>query len=101
MWGRGRVTHDGESGDVRSSDYAYADDARRALAGGIVKTARLQLKLEGRTDWVKVTLGPGNTLHFNRDDEELERVVRELLLARGMIRLPARRASATARAQAG
>jgi hypothetical protein len=81
---RGRVTYDGEGGDVRSGD--FGDDVRAALQRGIVKHARIDVRLEGRTSFARVDLGPGAGLHFDRDDEELERTVRALLAARRILR---------------
>jgi hypothetical protein len=80
----GRATYDGEGGDVRASD--FADEVRRALARCIVLKARIDVKLEGRDAFAQVDLGPGASLHFDRDDRELDRAVRALLVARRIMR---------------
>ena len=81
--GRGRVTFDGEGGDVRTG--SWADEARAAMRKGIVTSARIDVKLDGRDAFGRVDVGPGAKPHFDCYDDELERAVRSLFVERRIL----------------
>jgi hypothetical protein len=79
----GRATFDGEGGDVRNC--GWKEQALAMLSSGELRSMRVDVTLAGRENASRVDIGPGASLHFDRDDHELERAVRVWLVARRVL----------------
>lgn len=92
---RSRVTYESPGADLRDTERAA--EMRDALRTGAVEWAKLWVKVEGRARPTSIELSPSRKKYL-RTAPEVERVLHELLLARGMMLLPGRRSETSAAA---